>query len=68
VRAGAALSLYNDGSEISAFNGPFLHLTPPGLGNWSLTRCDLLVEETTIYGLTGEPQANAELSHTIAGL
>jgi hypothetical protein len=67
-RAGAALALFGDGSQIGPGNGPFLHLTPPGLTNWSLTRCDLLTESTTIYGLAGDPQANAQFSYTIAGL
>jgi hypothetical protein len=67
-RAGAALSLYGDGSQIGAFDGAFPHLTPPGLGNWSLSRCDYLAEGTTIYGLSGDPQRDAELSHTVAGL
>ena len=68
ARAGAALAMFNGGTDIDAGNGPFLHLTPPGLGNWSLTRCDLLSEGTAIYGLAGDPQPNAEFSHTIAGL
>lgn len=67
-RAGAAVSLFGDGSQVGPENGPLLNLTPPGLGNWSLTRCDLLTESTTIYGLAGDPQANAEFGHTIAGL
>lgn len=67
-RAGAALALAGDGSQIGASNGPLLHLTPPGSGNWSLTRCDILTEGTFIYGLAGDPQTNAEFSHTIAGL
>jgi hypothetical protein len=67
-RAGAALTLMNDGSGVGPLNGPIPHLTSLGLGNWSLTRCDLIVEETDIYGLTGEPQANARFSHTVAGL
>jgi len=68
ARAGAALALYGDGSQIGSFNGTIPQLTPPGLGNWSLTRCDLVVEETDLYGLEGEPQANAQFSHTVAGL
>lgn len=65
-RAGAALVLFNDGAQ-EGVNGPTLNLTPPGLSNWSLTRCDLVTESTTIYGLSGEPRAGAEFSHTIAG-
>ena len=67
-KAGAALSLYSDGSSIDPFSGTFPSLTPPGLGNWSLTRCDLVAEATSIYGLTGDPQADAQFSQTIAGL
>ncbi len=68
ARAGAALTLYSDGTQIGAGNGPFIHLTPPGLGNYSLTRCDLITDATDIYGLSGDPQENAEFSQTIAGL
>ncbi len=67
-KAGAALSLYSDGSAIGPFNGSFPSLTPPGLGNWSLTRCDLVAEGTAIYGLAGDPQADARFAYTIAGL
>jgi hypothetical protein len=67
-RAGAALTLFNDGAEVGSLNGVVPQLTPPGVGNWSMTRCDLVVEETDLYGLEGEPQANAQFSHTVAGL
>jgi hypothetical protein len=66
--AGAALSLYNDGSKIGASNGTFPNLAPPGLGNWSLSRCDYLVDATSFYGLSGDPQVNAAFSSTVAGL
>ncbi|HYZ91625.1 MAG TPA: hypothetical protein VFA34_04425 [Actinomycetota bacterium] len=66
--AGAALALFNDGSEIGAMNGPNPHLTPPGLGNWSLSRCDYLADGTSFYGLSGDPQAAAAFSATVAGL
>jgi hypothetical protein len=65
VRAGVGLALFGNGQKIAPGNGPQFP-SQPGFGNSSLTRCDF--PDGDFYGLKGDPQSDAELTHTVAGL